>query len=96
MNNVTKRTSSIARGINTAFWFNKLRAFFTIDFLILFASFGLFCYSSLETIPEKEAVRRFSLTGEDYKSVVLNFFTDSEQYSFPMRDYVFFIGIILT
>ncbi len=96
MNNVTKRTSSIARRINTAFWFNKLKAFFTLDLLIVMASFGLFCYSSLQTIPDKEAVKRFSLSGEDYKSVVLNFFTDSEQYNFPMREYVYFIGFILT
>ncbi|WP_248404034.1 hypothetical protein [Butyrivibrio fibrisolvens] len=40
--NINKRTSSIARGINTAFWFNKLKAFFTVDILIVLVSFGLF------------------------------------------------------
>lgn len=96
MNNISKRTSSIARGISTAFWFNKLKAFFTIDFLIASVSLGLFCYRSFQTIPENEAVRRFSLSGQSYKDVVLNFFTDNSQYSFPMHDYIYFIGIVLT
>ncbi len=95
MNNVSKRTSSIARGINIAFWFNKLKAFFSVDLLILLVSFGLFGYNSFLTIPEDEPVRRFSITGDSYTNVVLNFFTDSSQYSFPMREYVYFIGIIL-
>ena len=95
MNNVSKNTSSIARGINIAFWFNKLKAFFTVDLLILMVSFGLFGYNSFLTIPEDEMVKRFSITGDSYLSVVLNLFTDSTQYSFPMREYVLFIGIIM-
>ncbi|WP_029233186.1 sensor histidine kinase [Butyrivibrio sp. VCB2006] len=95
MNNVSKRTSSIARGINTAFWFNKLKAFFTVDLLIVLASFGLFGYNSFQTLPEGESVRSFSITGDSYKNVVLNFFTDNSSYSFPMREYVYFTGIIL-
>ncbi|SFC49184.1 sensor histidine kinase [Butyrivibrio sp. YAB3001] len=95
MNNVSKRTSSIARRINTAFWFNKLKAFFTVDLLIVFASFGLFGYNSFQTLPEHESVRSFSITGDSYTNVVLNFFTDSSAYSFPMREYVYFTGIIL-
>ena len=95
MNNVSKRTSSIARGINTAFWFNKLKAFFTVDLLILLVSFGLFGYKSFLTVPEDESIRRFSITGDSYTNVVLHYFTDSSQYSFPMGEYVIFIGIIL-
>ena len=95
-NDISKRTSSIARGINTAFWFNKLKAFFTIDLLILLVSFGLFGYRSFLTIPEDEIVRRFSITGESYQSVVLNFFTDNALYDFPMGDYIFFMGVVLT
>ncbi len=95
MNNVSKRTSSIARGINTAFWFNKLKAFFTVDLLIVLASFGLFGYNSFQTLPEGESVRSFSITGDSYTNVVLNFFTDSKGYSFPMTQYVYFTGIIL-
>ncbi len=95
MNNVSKRTSSIARGINLSFWFNKLKAFFTVDLLIVLVSFGLFGYNSFRTIPSDEPIRSFSITGEDYLSIDLNFFTDSSQYSFPMRDYVYFIGIIM-
>jgi signal transduction histidine kinase len=94
-NNVSNRTSSIARGINTAFWFNKLKAFFTLDLLILMVSFGLFVYNSFQTISEDEIVKSFSITGESYENVVLNLFTDISQYSFPMRDYVYFTGIIL-
>ncbi len=96
MNNVNKRTSSIARGINIAFWFNKLKAFFTLDLLILLVSFGVFCYNSFQTVPENEAVRSFTISGENYNNVVLNFFTDSSQYSFPMREYIYFTGIILS
>ncbi len=95
MNNVSKRTSSIARRINTAFWFNKLKAFFIVDLLIILASFGLFSYNSFQTIPEDEYIRSFSITGDSYTNVVLNFFTDSSSYSFPMREYVYFTGIIL-
>ncbi len=95
MNNVSKRTSSIARGINIAFWFNKLKAFFTVDLLILLVSFGLFVYNGFRTIPEDEAIRRFTISGETYYNAVLNLFTDNAQYSFPMRDYIFFAGIIL-
>jgi signal transduction histidine kinase len=96
MNNVSKRTTSIARGINTAFWFNKLKAFFAVDLLIVLASFGLFSYNSLQTIPEDEYVRSFSLTGDSYTNVVFNLFTDIKSYSFPMAEYVYFTGIILT
>ena len=96
MNNVSKRASSIARGINTAFWFNKLKAFFTVDILIFMASFGLFGYNSFKTIPEEEYVRSFTITGESYRDVVLNLFTDINAYSFPMVDYVNFTGLILT
>ncbi len=96
MNNVNKRTSSIARGINIAFWFNKLKAFFTLDLLILLVSFGMFCYNSFQTVPENEAVRSFTISGENYNNVVLNFFTDSSKYSFPMREYIYFTGIILS
>ncbi len=96
MNNVTKRTSSIARGINTAFWFNKLKAFFTLDMLIILSSFGLFGYNSYLTIPETEVIKSFSITGESYKNAVLNLFTDSSQYNFPMGEYIFFIRVILT
>ncbi|MBQ3798429.1 MAG: sensor histidine kinase [Butyrivibrio sp.] len=96
MNNVTKRTSSIARGINTAFWFNKLKAFFTLDLLIILASLGLFGYNSYLTIPESEIIKSFSITGESYKNAVLNYFTDSSQYIFPMGDLIFFLRIILT
>ena len=96
MNNVNKRTSSIARGINIAFWFNKLKAFFTLDLLILLVSFGVFCYNSFQTVPENEAVRSFTISGDNYNNVVLNFFTDSSQYSFPMREYIYFTGIILS
>ena len=96
MNNVNKRTSSIARGINIAFWFNKLKAFFTLDLLILLVSFGMFCYNSFQTVPENEAVRSFTISGDNYNNVVLNFFTDSSQYSFPMREYIYFTGIILS
>ena len=95
-NNVSKRTSSIARGINTAFWFNKLKAFFTLDILILLSSFGLFGYNSFLTIPEEEYVRSFTITGKSYTDVVLNLFTDNNLYSFPMHDYVYFTGIVLT
>ena len=95
MNNVSKRTSSIARRINTAFWFNKLKAFFIVDLLIILASFGLFSYNSFQTIPEDEYIRSFSMTGDSYTNVVLNFFTDSSSYSFPMREYVYFTGIVL-
>ena len=95
-NNISKRTSSIARRINTAFWFNKLKAFFTLDVLILASSFGLFSYNSFLTIPKDEYVRRFSITGESYTDVVLNLFTDSSRYSFAMGEYVYFTGIVLT
>ena len=95
-NNVSKRTSSIARGINTAFWFNKLKAFFTLDLLILLVSFGLFGYNSFKIIPGDEYVRSFSITGESYRDVVLNLFTDINSYSFPMSEYVYFTGIIMT
>ena len=94
-NNVNKRTSSIARGINTAFWFNKLKAFFTLDILIILSSFGLFCYSSYKSIPEDEMIRRFTISGENYNNVVLNLFTENAQYDFPMREYIYFVGIIL-
>ncbi|MCR5556952.1 MAG: HAMP domain-containing histidine kinase [Butyrivibrio sp.] len=95
-NSISKRTSSIARGINTAFWFNKLKAFFTIDLLIILVSFGLFGYRSFQTIPEDGIVRSFSITGESYNSVVLNLFTDSALYDFPMGDYIYFTGIVLS
>ena len=94
-NNINKRTSSIARGINTAFWFNKLKAFLTLDLLIVLASFGLFGYKSYQTIPEGEIVRSFSITGESYSNVVLNLITDSSLYNFPMGEYVVFTGIVL-
>ena len=94
-NNISKRTSSIARGINTAFWFNKLKAFFTLDLLIILVSFGLFGYRSYQSIPENETVRSFSLTGNNYSDVVLNLFSDSSLYSFPMGEYIFFMGIVL-
>ena len=95
MSNVNKRTSSIARGINASFWFSKLSAFFTVDLLIFLVSLGLFGYRSWKAIPEDEVVRRFSLTGQSYKDVMLNYFTDSSQYSFPMSEYIIFVGIIL-
>ncbi|MBO4457090.1 MAG: HAMP domain-containing histidine kinase [Butyrivibrio sp.] len=95
MNNVSNRTSSIARGINTAFWFNKLKAFFTVDLLILTVSFGVFGYNSCKSIPEEETVTKFTLSGEGYKNMVLNLFTDAGSYSFPMQQYIQFIGIIL-
>ncbi len=95
MNSVNKRTSSIARRINTAFWFDKLKAFFTLDLLILLSSFGLFAYTCYQTIPKNEIYESFSLTGEDINTVVLNLYTDSRSYSFPMRDYIFFTGIVL-
>ena len=95
-NNISKRTSSIARGINTAFWFNKLKAFFTLDLLILLVSFGLFGYNSFKTIPEDEYVRSFTISGESYRDVVLNLFTDIGTYSFPMKEYVYFTGVVLT
>ncbi len=95
MNNITKRTSSIARGINLSFWLNKLSAFFTVDLLILLVSFGLFGYSSFQSVPADEMVRRFSISGESKSDVVLNFITDNSQYSFSMREYIYFIGIIL-
>ncbi len=96
MNNAKNRATSIARGINTAFWFNKLKAFFTLDLLILMVSFGLFCYNSYLSVPEDEVIRRFSISGEKLNNVVLNYFTDNSQYNFPMRDYILFIGIILS
>ena len=95
-NNVSKHTSSIARGINTAFWLNKLKAFFTVDLLIILVSFGLFGYRSYQSIPGDEVVRRFSITGESYNNVIFNLFTDSSHYSYPMKEYIYFIGIILT
>ncbi len=95
MNSVNKRTSSIARRINTAFWFDKLKAFFTLDLLILLSSFGLFAYTCYQTIPKDEIYQSFSLTGEDINTVVLNLFTDKAAHSFPMRDYIFFTGIVL-
>lgn len=95
MNNISKRTSSIARGINTAFWFNKLKAFFTSDILIVGASFGLFGYNSYQTIPEGEIVRSFAIAGDTYTNAVLNYFTDSSQYTFPMRDHIYLTGVIL-
>jgi signal transduction histidine kinase len=96
MNNaVSKRTSSIARGINTAFWFNKLKAFFTVDLLIILTSFGLFGYTSFQTIPLEDPVKSFSITGDSYTNVVLNFVTASSQYSFPMSQYVFFTGTVM-
>ena len=96
MNNyISKRTSSIARGINASFWFSKLSAFFMLDLLIFWVSFGLFGYSSWKSIPEEEVVMRFSITGQSYKDVVLNLFTDISKYSFPMNQYIIFIGIIL-
>ena len=95
MNNVSNRTSSIARGINTAFWFNKLKAFFTVDLLILTVSFGVFGYNSYKSIPKEETVTKFTLSGEGYKNMVLNLFTDAGSYSFPMQQYIQFIGIIL-
>ncbi|MBQ6407748.1 MAG: sensor histidine kinase [Butyrivibrio sp.] len=94
-NNISKRTSSIARGINTAFWFNKLKAFFTLDLLILLVSLGLFGYKSYQSIPENEIVRSFSITGDNYSNVVLNLFSESSLYSFPMGEYIFFMGIVL-
>ena len=93
--NISKRASSIARGINRAFWFNKLKAFFTVDFLIILVSFGLFCYKCYQSIPTDEYVRRFDITGESFDTIILKYVTDSSQYSFPMREYVYFIGIIL-
>ena len=94
-NNVSKRTSSIARGINTSFWLNKLRTFFNLDLIILLVSFGLFGYNSYLTIPQGETITGFTITGEVTKSVVLNLFTDITMYSFPMTEYIIFIGIIL-
>ena len=93
--NINKRTSSIARGINTAFWFNKLKAFFTVDILIVLVSFGLFCYKSYLTIPTDEYVRRFDLTGQSIDRIVLELYTDITLYSFPMGEYIYFIGIIM-
>ena len=93
--NIIKRTSSIARGINTAFWFNKLKAFFTVDILIVLVSFGLFCYKSYLTIPTDEYVRRFDLTGQSIDRIVLELYTDITLYSFPMGEYIYFIGIIM-
>ena len=95
MNTVSKRTSSIARRINTAFWFNKLKAFLFLDLLIFWVSFGLFCYKSYLTVPEDETIRRFSLSGENYNNVVLHYFTDNSHYDFQMREYIYFMGIIL-
>lgn len=93
--NINKRTSSIARGINTAFWFNKLKAFFTVDILIVLVSFGLFGYKSYLTIPTDEYVRRFDLTGQSIDRIVLELYTDITLYSFPMGEYIYFIGIIM-
>ncbi|WP_034489679.1 sensor histidine kinase [Butyrivibrio fibrisolvens] len=93
--NINKRTSSIARGINTAFWFNKLKAFFTVDILIVLVSFGLFCYKSYLTIPIDEYVRHFDLTGQSIDRIVLELYTDITLYSFPMGEYIYFIGIIM-
>ncbi|WP_027216387.1 sensor histidine kinase [Butyrivibrio fibrisolvens] len=93
--NINKRTSSIARGINTAFWFNKLKAFFTVDILIVLVSFGLFCYKSYLTIPTDEYVRRFDLTGQSIDRIILELYTDITLYSFPMGEYIYFIGIIM-
>jgi signal transduction histidine kinase len=93
--NINKRTSSIARGINTAFWFNKLKAFFTVDILIVLVSFGLFCYKSYLTIPTDEYVRHFDLTGQSIDRIVLELYTDITLYSFPMGEYIYFIGIIM-
>ena len=93
--NINKRTSSIARGINTAFWFNKLKAFFTVDILIVLVSVRLFCYKSYLTIPTDEYVRRFDLTGQSIDRIVLELYTDITLYSFPMGEYIYFIGIIM-
>lgn len=93
--NINKRTSSIARGINTAFWFNKLKAFFTVDLLIVLVSFGLFCYKSYLTIPSDEYIRRFDLTGQSIDRLVLKYYTDITHYNFPMGEYIYFIGIIM-
>ena len=86
-NNINKRASSIARGINRAFWFNKLKAFFAVDVLIIAVSFGLFCYKSFLTIPSDEYVRSFTLTGQSYDNIVLHYFTDTSQYNFPMHEH---------
>ena len=93
--NINKRTSSIARGINTAFWFNKLKAFLFVDILMVVVSFGLFCYKSYQSIPVDEYIRRFDITGQGYDSLVLYFYTDTTKYSFPMSEFVYFMGIIL-
>lgn len=93
--NISKRTSSIARGINSAFWFNKLKAFFTVDILVILVSFGLFCYHSYQTIPADEYVRRFDIYGESYDSLILKLVTDESIYRFPMSEYIYFIGITM-
>lgn len=94
-NNINKRASSIARGINRAFWFNKLKAFFAVDVLIIAVSFGLFCYKSFLTIPSDEYVRSFTLTGQSYDNIVLHYFTDTSQYNFPMHEHIYFVSVVM-
>lgn len=93
--NINKRTSSIARRINSAFWFNKLKAFFTVDILIILVAFGVFCYKSFLTVPSDEYITRFDITGEGYDNLVLMLITDEKKYNFPMQDLVYLIGAVL-
>lgn len=93
--NISKRASSIARRINTAFWFNKLKAFFTIDVLIVLASLGLFGYVKYKTLPAGEVIKSFNITGSNYDNIVLHLFSETASYSFPMREFVYFVGGVL-
>ena len=93
--NISKRASSIARRINTAFWFNKLKAFFTIDVLIVLSSFGLFFYINYKSIPSSENLRSLSLSYVGRDNIILNLLTDKATYSFPMREYAYFLAVIL-
>jgi signal transduction histidine kinase len=62
---------------------------------VILVSFGLFCYHSYQSIPADEYVRRFDISGESYDSLILKLFTDETAYSFPMREYIYFIGITM-
>ncbi|MCR4694965.1 MAG: sensor histidine kinase [Pseudobutyrivibrio sp.] len=93
--NVNKRTSSIAREINSSFFFNKFKSFFNVDLLLVLASFGIFFYRCYKSIPADEFLESIDFRGNDYTNLTLLITTDLSIYDFPMLDYLYSVGTLL-
>ncbi len=91
--NISKRTSSIARRINSAFWLSKFKSMLFLDILLCGSVAGMIIFKCLDQIPLVDSPFDMYLKGKTYETLMLVISSTGKEYSFEMAPYLDCVAI---